>query len=85
MKPRCNQPELTRKFLDITADNDLTQMVKEPTYYENTLDLFLVSNPSIVYNTQVIPGISGDGHHAVYVEIDMYIPSQKDQETKEIA
>ena len=30
-----------------------------------------MSNPSIVYNTQVIPGISKDGHHAVYVELDV--------------
>ena len=71
MKPSCSQPELTRRFLDIIADNGLTQIVTEPTYYENTLDLFLVSNPSLVYNTQVIPGISRDGHHAVYVEFDV--------------
>ena len=71
MKSGCSQPELTRNFLDIVADNGLTQIVKEPTYYENTLDLFLVSNPSIVHNSQVIPGISRDGHHAVYVELDI--------------
>ena len=40
-------------------------------HYENTLDLFLVSNPSVVHNSQVIPGISKDGHHAVYVELDV--------------
>lgn len=71
IKTGCKQPELTRRFLDITADSGLTQMVKEPTFYENTLDLFFTNNPSIVYNTQVIPGISNDGHHAVYVEIDI--------------
>lgn len=71
LKPGCNQPELTRRFLDIIADNNLTQTVKEPTLHENTLDLFLVNNPSIVYNTQVIPGISKDGHHAVYTELDI--------------
>ena len=73
IKSSCSQPELTRTFLDIIDDNGLTQVVKEPTFYENTLDLFLVSNPSIVYsyNTQVIPGISNDGHHAVYVELDV--------------
>ena len=71
MKPNCNQPELTRNFVDIMADNNLTQVVKEPTYYENTLDLFFVNNPSIVHNSKVIPGISKDGHHAVYVELDI--------------
>ena len=69
IKSGRSQPELTRTFLDIMADNGLTQTVKEPTYYENILDLFFMSNPSLVYNSQVIPGISKDGHHAVYVEL----------------
>ena len=41
IKPSCSQPELTRSFIDIIADNGLTQVVQEPTFYENTLDLFL--------------------------------------------
>ena len=41
IKPGCNQPELTRRFVDILADNNLTQVISEPTFYENTLDLFL--------------------------------------------
>ena len=28
----------------------------------------IVNNPSVVNKTQIIPGISSDGHHAVYVE-----------------
>ena len=71
LKPGCSQPELTRTFLDIIADNGLTQIVREPTFNENTLDLFLVSSPSLVFNSQVIPGISRDSHHAVYVELDI--------------
>jgi hypothetical protein len=63
--------------LDIIADNGLTQVVKEPTYYDNTLDLFLVSNPSLVYNTQVVPGISKDGHHAVYAELDVSLTRRR--------
>ena len=76
IKSSCSQPELTRTFLDIIDNNGLTQVVKEPTFCENTLDLFLVSNPSIVYNTQVILGISKDGHHAVYVELDVSLTRQ---------
>ena len=76
LKPRCNQPELTRNFLDLIADNNLTQVVKEPTYHENTLDLLLMSNPSVVQNIQVIPGISNDGHHAVYAEVDISLARQ---------
>ncbi len=82
IKSGCSQPELTRTFLDIMADNGLTQTVKEPTYYENILDLFFVSNPSLVYNSQVIPGISKDGHHAVYVELDISLTRKRKKPRK---
>ena len=82
VKSGCSQPELTRTFLDIIADNGLTQTVKQPTYYENILDLFFVSNPSLVYNSQVIPGISKDGHHAVYVELDISLTRRKKKPRK---
>ena len=73
VKPGCSQPELTRKFLDIAAEHGLSQIVKEPTYYDNTLDLFLSNKPSLVQNCQVIPGISKDGHHAILLEIDIVV------------
>ena len=82
VKSGCSQPELTRTFFDIIADNGLTQTVKQPTYYENILDLFFVSNPSPVYNCQVIPGISKDGHHAVYVELDISLTRRKKKPRK---
>jgi hypothetical protein len=82
LKPGCNQPELTRRFLDILADNGLTQVVKEPTYYENTLDLLLMSNPSIVQKIQVTPGISSDGHHAIYAEVDISLSRQTNEPRK---
>ena len=36
IKASCNQPELTRRFLGIMEDNNLTQVVTEPTFYQNT-------------------------------------------------
>ena len=71
LKSGCSQPELTRKFIDIAAESGLSQVVKEPTFFENTLDLFLTNNPSLVQNCQVIPGISKDGHHAVCIDLDV--------------
>ena len=72
MKSGCNQPDLTRRFVDLIDDNDLTQMILEPTYYnENTLDLFLTNTPSLIYSKRAIPGISSDGHHAVCVECEI--------------
>ncbi len=83
IKPGCSQPELTRRFINTMADNNLTQVVTEPTYYQNTLDLFFVNNPTCVYNTKVMPGISADGHHAVYVECDI-TPIRNKQKPREI-
>ena len=56
-------------FLDILAENDLTQTICEPTHvHGNTLDLLCVSDPSSVLETQVIiPGLSD--HFVVTAEI----------------
>ena len=67
MKSWCSQPELTKRFIDLMANNFMTQAVSEPTCYQNTLDLFFTNNPTREY-TKVMPGISADGHHTIYVE-----------------
>ena len=71
MKSGCNQPELISRLIDLMAGNGLTQVVTEPTFHQNTLDLFFTNNPTCVYNSNVIPGIFSDGHHTVYVECDI--------------
>ena len=57
------------------ADNCLTQVVNqvvtEPTFHQNPFHLFFTNNSTYVYNTKVIPDISADGHHAIYVESDI--------------
>ena len=71
MKSGCSQPELTRRFIDLMADNGLTQVVTEPTFHQNTIDLFFTNNLTYVYSAKVIPGISADGHYAVYGKCDI--------------
>ena len=83
IKPGCSQPELTRRFVNIMADNNLTQVVTEATFNQNTLDLFFVNNPSCVFSSHVIPGISADGHHAVFVECDI-TPIRNKQKPRQI-
>lgn len=85
MKQGCSQPEPTRSFLDIMADNGLTQIVKEPTFNEKMMDLFFVSNPSLVFNSQVIAGISRDAHHAVYVELNISLTRRTKKPRKILA
>jgi hypothetical protein len=71
IKPGCKHAEITRQFIDMLADFGLSQMVTEPTFYKNTLDLLIVNNPTLVLNNQVIPGISMDRHHAIFMECDI--------------
>ena len=67
------------------ADNGLTQVVTEPIFHQNTLDIFFTNNPTCiyVYNTKVTPGISANGHHAIYVERNI-TPIRNKQVLKEI-
>ena len=57
-------------FVDVLNDNNLAQMVTEPTRGENTLDLFITNNESRILKLKTIPGIS-DHDGIVYVEADI--------------
>ena len=46
LKPRNPSLRMHHDFLSMIYDNDLEQLVKEPTREENTLDLFLTNCPS---------------------------------------
>lgn len=82
-KDSCNNPDLTRRFVDMLDDYNLTQIVSEPTFLENTLDLFLTNIPSLSYSSKVIPGISLDGHHAVCIECQI-LPLRRSQKPRKI-
>jgi hypothetical protein len=46
------------KILYIISENQLYQLQREPTQKDAVLDLFFISNPSLVKSLQTIPGIS---------------------------
>ena len=48
LKPNCYCPSLTRQFVDLLDDPGLTQLVTTPTRGNNTLDLVITNNPSLV-------------------------------------
>ena len=52
---------LSKQLLDMANDFGLDQVVREPTRGENILDLFFTSNPSLVENVRVVPGMSDHG------------------------
>ena len=70
LKPSCHHPDITMSFVDVLNDNNLAQMVTEPTRGENTLDLFITNNESRILKLKTIPGIS-DHDGMVYVEADI--------------
>ena len=53
---------------DKWADPSCNRTHLGPNSTKNTLDLFFTNNPTCVYNTKVIPGISADGHYTIYIE-----------------
>ena len=69
LKPNCNYPTLTYQFVDLLDDLSLTQLVTRPTRGNNTLDLFITNNPSLVTACRVIPGVSD--HDAVLTELNI--------------
>jgi hypothetical protein len=77
LKPSCRYPTLHQDLLDTLDDNALQQLVNEPTREQNTLDLFITNNTTLINKVQVIPGISD--HHAVLVEADLTPMSNKQQ------
>ena len=66
IKASCPHPALHTDFLNLLDETSLTQVVKTATRDNNTLDLFLTSNSTLVNRVQIIPGISD--HDAVLVE-----------------
>ena len=50
--------EVNQLCIDICNNFYLTQTVTEPTRYDNTLDLIFTTNPDLVNNVKVIPGVS---------------------------
>lgn len=59
LKSSCNYLELTGKFVDslLLSDNNLTQLITEPTRGANILDLSVGNNEILTSKTQVIPGL----------------------------
>ena len=61
VKQSCSFPQQYYDFINLLVvldDNNLIQMVSEPTRQDNTLDLFLTNNNSLVSKVTILPGIS---------------------------
>ena len=63
----CRFPESTRKFSDC-LNHGLVQLINNPTWGKNVLDLFIINNDSLIIKTQVVQGTCISNHDAVFVE-----------------
>ncbi|CAG2231580.1 unnamed protein product [Mytilus edulis] len=66
---------LNEKLIEISNNNDMNQMVNEPTRGQNILDLLMTTNPGLVSNIEVHPGMSD--HQVVIANIDMKAKTSK--------
>ena len=66
IKPGCQSTPVYDHFIDFLHDNNLTQVVTQPIRLNNTLDLFLTTNPTLITKVKCQPGL-GD-HDMVSAE-----------------
>ena len=57
-KPGGNASGLSQILLGMSNDFGLEQIVREPSRINNTLELFLTINPTLVDRSTIVPGIS---------------------------
>ena len=64
----CKHPTFYREIVETLNDSNLSQMVNLHTRENNILDLFLTTNPSLVNQVNILPGISD--HNIVEVKVN---------------
>ena len=67
--------QLNNAMLDFVSANVLTQLTDKPTRKENILDLILTTNPDIISNLEIHPGMSD--HCAVTCDVNLSVKRQK--------
>lgn len=74
--------EINKKLTDIVNDNDLTQVVREPTRGNNTsiLDLMFTTNPGLISSVEVHPGMSD--HNVIITDVNLKAKSAKKKTTQ---
>ena len=65
--PRCHFPEITRKFSDC-LNHGVVQLINNPTWGKNVLDLFIINDNSLIIKTEIVQGTCISDHDAVFVE-----------------
>ena len=81
MKPNPQYgKEINKKLTDIVNENDLTQVVREPTRVNNILDLMFTTNPGLISSVEVHPGMSD--HNVIITDVNLKAKSAKKKPRK---
>ena len=75
--------EINKKLTDIVNENDLTQVVREPTRGNNILDLMFTTNPGFISSIEVHPGMSD--YIVIITDVNLKAKSTKKKPRKDIA
>ncbi|KAL3853831.1 hypothetical protein ACJMK2_017332 [Sinanodonta woodiana] len=71
---------MNTELVEITTNNDLQQMVTEATRGNNILDLLFTTNPALVYNIEIHPGMSDLG--VIITDINLKAKTSKKKPRK---
>ena len=83
IKQNCSYTSVYDSFLKIIHDFGLEQIVKIPTRNNNTLDLFLLNQPSLVHSTKTLPPLGQGDHDIVHHELKIN-PGRRKQKQRHI-
>ena len=83
IKQNCSYTTVYESFLEIIHDFGLEQIVKIPTRINNTLDLFLLNQPSLVHSTKTLPPLGQGDHDSVHRELRIN-PGRRKQKQRHI-
>ena len=67
--PECGHQTFYRDCLEVLDDCLLEQMVTSPTRGQTILELFLTTNPTLLDNVSITPGLSD--HDIVLIQVDV--------------
>ena len=76
LRQDCARGPVYDSFTDILDDFSLIQMVTQPTRQDHILDLFLTTNPTLVTDVTILPGLGG---HNIVSAVVAVKPTQTKQ------
>ena len=81
IRPGHSYPSVYKDFVSCGDDFGLVQMVSKPTRGDNILDMFLITNPTLVNSVEILPGLSD---HDISISIVSVKPKINRKKTRSV-